>query len=135
MPALDRTGRCDGAVVFLCGRSAILVRHGTCVERSRRLSFPPGKALRVLRRSTGTLTLTLVLLACSTYGQTPATGTVTIPSVPSSGWCDGFQWGDFWSVTVNGVSVQFTALPQSQSWTTAALAQSLAANINSAITS
>ena len=80
----------------------------------------------------GAWVLGLALLACSANAQTPATGTITIPSVPNYPICAGVPWGDFWDVTVNGVTASFRAYPPPS--TTASVAQQLAAKINSVIT-
>lgn len=76
--------------------------------------------------------LGLAVFACSAGAQTPATGTVSIPSVLNYPICAGVPWGDFWGVTVNGVTAQISDYPPPS--TTAIVAQQLAAKINSTIT-
>lgn len=77
------------------------------------------------------LVLGLVLLACSANGQTPATGTITIPDVPPNGSCFG-PVPTTWLIGVNGVVANYVQ-GSPPSTTTAQVAQNLANSVNAQI--
>jgi hypothetical protein len=122
--------------MLVCGLPSALGSTKLCrTKRSQaaRAIHPPFTLSKVLRFAA--LAVAIVILPCLANGQTPATGTVTIPSIPAyAGTCDGVPWDDFWVVTVNGVSATLI-VPNSnpQSWTTAEVGQNLAGSINANI--